>query len=396
MSLTPEQEQAVTERGRDVIVTAGAGSGKTRVLVERYVGLLKDHKIDQLVAVTFTEAAAAEMRGRVREAVMADAGMSAHRQHLDRAIIGTIHSLCLQLLRENPVESGIDPGATVLDENLAQAEILAACRDAIEAAASGEEEGAEAILRLGPYSTRLTLPRMVERRDEIERAFEAMGGDSPREWEVHAKRTLDEFLEPRVAELRGSLAEHCDFLANAQIPGETDTLTPTVTQVLEAIKDPLSGTTEDLVERLRLAAEIESPGGRGTRGAWAHPPKEVRDSVRAIREAHKSLAPFIWNEADAEAMTVLGALQELFRNAVRRYEDKKREQSALDFLDLELKAIELLKAHPGVAASYRSTFRHVLVDEAQDLNPTQDLFLRLLAGVGVEADIARPERFFCG
>ncbi len=396
MNLTPEQEQAVTERGRDVIVTAGAGSGKTRVLVERYVGLLKDHQIDQLVAVTFTEAAAAEMRGRVREAVMADSDMSAHRQNLDRAIIGTIHSLCLQLLRENPVESGIDPGATVLDENLAQAEILAACRDAIEAAASGEEEGAEAILRLGPYSTRLTLPRMVERRDEIERAFEAMGGDTPREWEVHVKRTLDKFLEPRAAELRGSLAEHREFLANAQNPGESDTLTPTVTDVLEALKDPLSGTTEDLVERLRLAAEIESPGGRGTRGAWAYPPKEVRDSVRAIREAHKSLAPFIWNEADAEAMTVLGALRELFRNAVRRYEDKKREQSALDFLDLELKAIELLKAHPGVAASYRSTFRHVLVDEAQDLNPTQDLFLRLLAGVGVEADIARPERFFVG
>ena len=62
MNLTPAQEQAVTERGRDVIVTAGAGSGKTRVLVERYVSLLEDHDIDQLVAVTFTDAAAAEMR----------------------------------------------------------------------------------------------------------------------------------------------------------------------------------------------------------------------------------------------------------------------------------------------------------------------------------------------
>ena len=70
MNLTPEQERAITERGHDVIVTAGAGSGKTRVLVERYVRLLQDHEIEQLVAVTFTDAAAAEMRGRVREAVM--------------------------------------------------------------------------------------------------------------------------------------------------------------------------------------------------------------------------------------------------------------------------------------------------------------------------------------
>ena len=396
MNLTPEQERAVSERGRDVIVTAGAGSGKTGVLVERYVRLLESHEIEQLAAVTFTDAAAAEMRGRVREAVQHRPGLARHRQHLDRAIIGTIHSLCLQVLRENPVEAGIDPGASVLDENLAQAEVFAACRDAIEAAASGEERGAEAILRLGPYITRLTLPQMVERRDEVERAYEAMGGSSPQEWEAHIKRTLDEFLGPRVSKLRKSLADHRDFLASAQIPGESDTLTPTVTDVLEALEDPLSGTLENLVERLHIAAQIESPGNRGTKGAWIYPPKDVRDSVKAIREAHKSLEPFIWNEADVEALRVLDELRELFRNAVRRYEDEKKELSALDFLDLELKAIQLLRTSPNVAHVYRSTFRHILIDEAQDLNPTQKEFLDLLTGEDANEDKGRPERFFVG
>ena len=123
MNLTPEQEQAVTERGRDVIVTAGAGSGKTAVLVERYVSLLEDHEIDQLVAVTFTDAAAAEMRGRVRKAVMSRTELTRHVQYLDRASIGTIHSLCLQMLRDNPVEAGIDPAATVFGEDEAQIEL---------------------------------------------------------------------------------------------------------------------------------------------------------------------------------------------------------------------------------------------------------------------------------
>ena len=198
---------------------------------------------------------------------------------------------------------------------------------------------------------------------------------------------------PRVSKLRKSLADHRDFLASAQIPGESDTLTPTVTDVLEALEDPLSGTLENLVERLHIAAQIESPGNRGTKGAWIYPPKDVRDSVKAIREAHKSLEPFIWNEADVEALRVLDELRELFRNAVRRYEDKKKELSALDFLDLELKAIQLLRTSPNVAHVYRSTFRHILIDEAQDLNPTQKEFLDLLTGEDANEDKGAPSDF---
>ena len=396
MNLTPEQERAITERGHDVIVTAGAGSGKTRVLVERYVSLLEDHEIEQLVAVTFTDAAAAEMRGRVREVVMSREELKRHRQHLDRAIIGTIHSLCLQLLRENPVEAGIDPGATVLDENVAQAEILAACRDAIETAASGEERGTEAILRLGTYITRLTLPQMVERRDDVERAFEAMGGNSPEEWETAIRQTLDAFLRLRIAGLRNSLADHVELLAHAQVPGKSDALTPTVTEVLETIGNPLGGTDEDFIERLSAVSQIDNPGNRGSASAWVETPVDVRASVREARSAFGSIEPFLWNEADVNALRALDELRALFRNAVRRYEDKKAELSALDFLDLELKAIELLRTHPSVAVAYHSTFRHVLVDEAQDLNPTQDEFLRLLTGVSAGLGGKRAERFFVG
>ncbi|MYH41285.1 MAG: AAA family ATPase, partial [Chloroflexi bacterium] len=106
MELTAEQAAVVAARGSDVVVTAGAGSGKTRVLVEHFIGLLADHALPEVVAVTFTEAAAAEMRERVRREVLTRPELSAHRADLDRAAIGTIHSLCLRLLREHPVEAG--------------------------------------------------------------------------------------------------------------------------------------------------------------------------------------------------------------------------------------------------------------------------------------------------
>ena len=101
--LTSEQQTIIDARGRDVFVSAGAGSGKTRVLVERYIKLLGECRIPQIAAVTFTDAAATEMRERVRRQVLARDDLAGHRADLDKAVIGTIHSLCRQLLREHPV-----------------------------------------------------------------------------------------------------------------------------------------------------------------------------------------------------------------------------------------------------------------------------------------------------
>ncbi|MYD35496.1 MAG: AAA family ATPase [Dehalococcoidia bacterium] len=393
MNLTSAQEQAVTERGRDVIVTAGAGSGKTRVLVERYVSLLEDHDIDQLVAVTFTDAAAAEMRGRVRQAVTSRQNLKRHIPHLDHAIIGTIHSLCLQLLRDNPVAAGIDPGATVLDENEAQVELLIACRDAIEAAATGEGPGVEALLWIGVHATREALPRMVERRDEVEGAF---GSDSRPEREAHIKSVLDAHVDGLVRELRPILADHRGFLIHARIPDRIDRLTGTVEAVLEELGDPMAGDNDDLISRLRAVSEIPSPGSVGSRNTWFATPIEVRAVVRELRAAYETVGPFQWNDADVDALDALESLKELFLAACDRYEARKHDLSALDFLDLELKAIALLQESPRTVAAYRSRFRHILVDEAQDLNPPQFRFLELLTGERGDSPESRPERFFVG
>ena len=130
--LTPDQRDAAIERNRDVVVTAGAGSGKTRTLVARYASLLADGLSPRaVVAVTFTEKAAREMRSRVRQALtdlLKQASTEEERQRwiavnseMDAARIGTIHSLCAEILRAHPAEAEIDPKFDVLDEGLAAA-----------------------------------------------------------------------------------------------------------------------------------------------------------------------------------------------------------------------------------------------------------------------------------
>ncbi len=126
MELTPQQANAVTTEGRALIVEAGAGTGKTAVLVERFLHLLHTHPdwpIDSIVAVTFTEKATREMRSRIRlgvEKLAATGGPGSpwqvRRRELDRLQVSTIHGLCARILRENPIAAQIDPRFTVLAE----------------------------------------------------------------------------------------------------------------------------------------------------------------------------------------------------------------------------------------------------------------------------------------
>ena len=174
--LTPEQQAIVADRSRDILVSAGAGSGKTRVLVERYLSLLTECRIPQIAAVTFTDAAATEMRDRVRRAVRERPELAGHRRDLDQAVIGTLHALCRQILREHPVEAGTIAAGRILADDEAEHERVAAALDALEDAAQSRGERARALRELGVYQITEQLPRMVERRDEVRDALDAIPG----------------------------------------------------------------------------------------------------------------------------------------------------------------------------------------------------------------------------
>ena len=124
MAQTPAQTRAIHDHDANLVVVAGAGSGKTYVLVERYLALLERNPswpLSSLVAITFTQKAAGEMRDRVRihvqnRAADGDAIWAQRLAAMDSARIDTIHGLCTAILRGNAAEAGVDPGFEVLDE----------------------------------------------------------------------------------------------------------------------------------------------------------------------------------------------------------------------------------------------------------------------------------------
>ena len=390
MELTAEQRAIIEADASDLAVTAGAGSGKTRVLVERYLRLLRECAIPEIAAVTFTEAAAAEMRQRVRRAVMSEPSLAHHRALLDEAATGTVHSLGLRLLREHPVEAAIDPSAAVLADDEAELLRRTACIEAIDAAAEAGDARTAALRGIGVYHAGIQLPLMVAQRDAVGAAFEAMGADST-EWSARVRAMLDERYGPPQAAIRGRAEETAARIRrDAAIVGEklaavVGDVLPPLAEACEARSwQDFASSLSEARARTRLNVGRRSP-----------PDSDVKDALRDLREVDDEARKLpAWNEHDEPALEALAGLRALFKDALRRYAAAKRAQGALDYLDLELGAVALLRDHPPVAAAVRGRFRHLMVDEAQDINPVQAELLELIASG--DGDGQRPALFLVG
>ena len=396
--LTPQQEAVVADRNADILVSAGAGSGKTRVLVERYVALLAECRIPQIAAVTFTDAAATEMRERVRREVRGRAELACHLRDIDQAVIGTIHSLCLQMLREHPVAAGGVAAARILPDDEAEYERIGAALDALEDAAQSDDGRALAIRELGVFPLSELLPPMIERRDEVRAAFGRLGGATIDDWTRRVRPMLDAALRTAVEEERPELERLIAHLRQAHAEAApSDRLAHQVGHLLAVLGDPLPEDPGELVGALVTLHPLIKLNV-GSKRNWDDLVL-VKTNLRAVRDAAERLqdAPR-WEAFEADALHVTAALQGLFEDACRRYRDRKAERSGCDYLDLELEAIRLLERHPEIAAGYQGRLRHVMVDEAQDLNETQVRLLRLLTGAS-DASASPgtgPHRFLVG
>ena len=389
MSLTAEQDAIVNDVDRDVVVTAGAGTGKTRVLVERYLALLESHRIGEIAAVTFTDAAAAEMRERVRREVMNRDDLKHHRKELDRAVIGTIHSLCLQILREHPVEAGMDPAAVVLSEDEAELELLRACAEALEASAQ-EGRGLVALQEMGVFEVGRALPEMVRRRDEVDQAYQSMPGVSPKQRAEGLHSLMDKGARSVVNEARPMLQEWVADLRLAYAEAGEDVQKERVGRVLDALGDPSTARWNELLQRVVEAkGEINLRGGSARN--WGGNLAEVKELLGRLRHLAAQFQKLPqWNDHDGLALEVLVDLRELFAVACAWYQDYKDRLGGLDYLDLEIRARELLRGHDEIVERYRLRFKHLMVDELQDTNPAQIELLQLLRGAG------GPKAFFVG
>ena len=333
--MNPEQVAAVEAEGV-VFVSAGAGTGKTAVLVERFARAVCDRglDVDSVLVITYTEKAAGELRTRIRARLL-EAGRADLARELDGAWISTIHGLCNRLLRAYPFAADVDPRFRVLDD--AQARVLQseAFGDALEEfCAGGERERLTLLSTYGARSLRRMLTGVYETLRAAGRELVLELGEGP---------GLEELL-PELREAARCLADEGDEAASRALA---------------------------LLDRRTSAELLLDLSDIRIRGERAAAYEEAR---RAVEQA----------ALDELAVRDRDLLQELLDAFARRYALAKERESALDFEDLQLAARDLLRGHEEVRQKEAWRFRAIMVDEFQDTNRLQCELIDLLAEGGAE------------
>ncbi len=390
--LTPAQQRAVAARG-NVLVMAGAGTGKTHTLVERCLNLICQEQVslDEILIVTFTEAAAAEMRERLRAGLEnaahhrpSSVDLSEQLALFDAAHIGTLHSFCFRLLREHFYALGLDPQLAVLDES--QARLLAdetieeqfqshyenddefslAVQDLIRAYGGGRDENIRAlVLRLHHY-----IQTRADAESWLARQLENFSSPEPFQWRDWLAQAVSHWREdwlPVLKSLRAQNIKAAECLAILEqfptglilAPGEcsflfakimaADADYPVRKQTL--LRKPLEDFFEDagFLSSLVVAGKMD-------------PLAEDWDWVRGHMKT----------------------LLQLAKEFSEKFSTRKRADGVVDFQDLEQCAIRLLwnfeKGEPTVIAEgLREKLRFIFVDEYQDINAAQDRIISALS-----------------
>ncbi len=346
----PEQREAITTRAPEVLLEAGAGTGKTGVLVERYCDLIELEGLgpEEILAFTFTDRAGAQLRDRIRSELRrrrlaaadaeAAARLSAIVDGLGGAWITTIHGFCRRLLASHPVAAGIDPSFRVLDRSRSLRAARAAFDTALEEFLAGGEEERETTV--AAYTIEGLRSAVVGAHEELRSSGEAE----------------PELPDPAESDLLGALER------------------------LEREAGPLRETGSPN-QKAKLAAAFELASARAERIPSA-------DELLALC-FNSSKSEFDGYDAALEGATravaeheggrvAYGHVAELVRIFGRRFAEAKAERSGLDFEDLQLLAVRLLGSRTGVRESYSRRFRHILVDEFQDTNVLQLRLVELL------------------
>jgi ATP-dependent helicase/nuclease subunit A len=356
-AFTPEQRRAVDERGRSLFLHANAGSGKTSVLVERFVRAVVDDgmAVDRILAITFTEKAAAELKQRIRERFL-ELGRREDARAAEAAWISTIHGFCSRLLRTHPLTAGIDPEYRVLDQLESERIGIDAFERALEEfLATGAPSDAGARLELLAAYTPGKLEAMVR---TVHSRLRSRGERDPSLPAIDRPAPSGEREAAEVeAALRGALGL-LEGLEGKRVGDER--------RKMRQCLDTLEALGGRLGEPMDFERWVPKAGGVNALKLPA---------FERYREAHRTYLDCCTAARELRDYALLRELLALYH---RHFTALKEERSGLDFEDLELLARDLLDEDPGLRAHYRERFEHVMVDEFQDTNRLQTSILALI------------------
>lgn len=366
-TLMPQQLQIVKTLDRPLFVSAGAGSGKTFTLTRRIVYALSPESgpfvehLDQVLAITFTKDAAAEIRDRVRRALI-DEGMDEEALTVDDAWISTIHGMCSRILRAHALELGIDPEFTVLtdtDELMDQAVEHVLARATAPDAAPELAASLKALYAWypmagegGPFGAGTTIKGLV--RELLELSSQLPGG-------------MDDVRVARGQADTSALAD-----AYRASLGASKAATEKAQVALDAI-DAFEASGKTMADAARLMMSCTMP-----RASKAFPKEQVELLKAEAADAFINIVLACGGPA-------LDALVGLARSVEAEYRALKAAQSALDNNDLLRMAYEALRDYPAIRAAYEGRFKMVMIDEFQDTDQMQVDLIRYLTGAGERA-----------
>lgn len=407
MAWTEEQLAAMQKGGGNLLVAAGAGSGKTAVLIERVLGIITDENepvdVDDLLILTYTNAAAAEMRARLAQALAKrlagqPGSVYLNRQLvlLPRARIMTIHAFCRDLLKENGYMLGLDAKSHIGSDGELALLREKTLDDVFEAAYADENSGLKELLRhycrgIGDENLRELVLRLIEfgqSMPDVAAWLTSLGA-------VYAEGAADIWVAYYAECLAEGLAENAARLHAARRLAEAAGLDKHVTLLaaeagsLAALAERANN-KEALPEVLAALAAMEfknAPPVRAKEGVDI----AAKDRVLALRKRAKEGVSGLLREGRvllsgglaaelAELRPLALALVNLAGQYYQAWQQAKRRAKLLEFADLEHYALDLLqKEDLGVAADLRRRFYEILVDEYQDINEVQEHLLSLLS-----------------
>ncbi len=427
---TEAQRAGIETVGKSLLVSAAAGSGKTTVLAERCVHLICDENsnctVDQLLVVTFTEAAAAEMKSRIasalrkRHATNPSAHLTRQLALIDRAAVGTLHGFCSRLLRQHFHLLGLDPSFIILDQDettLLKTDVVRdlfadrydtedgseSFRSLVDHYGDGRDERlAEQVISAHDTLCSVTDPAlwMMTGRQRIVDAIELPMTDSFLGQEYH--RLVARSLESIRTRCEDAEKRINDFNQFPTYVAHLRELYSIITHWIDVLKNHgVDALVEEVnsLEKLPILPRVTGqPANKDSAKAIVD---DVKDAMKS--GSWRQLATFTeteWKEGLTRILPHVEAFLDLVKEFGERYSAAKNEEGGLDFSDLERFTLRAL-CEPGtlnpspLARAYHRQFRHVLVDEYQDINEVQDAILSLISRECVAKRAGVIPNLFC-
>lgn len=415
MQLTPSQQDAL-DIERHVCVTAGAGSGKTTVLVQRYLKILRKRnvkKLREVVAITFTEKAAAEMKERIVEklsvqetedAIEQDPSLQHLREEMGSAHISTIHAFCAGILREFPFQAGVPANFSII-QNIDQKLLLQQTIKTTlkEIATNAKDEHRTELTRLlqrygGQQKLVDFFADMINQRDVVAQMMREIysnpdDAEIRENWEQQVREELTsaiditDFIQCLKVVLHAAKGKNAEIVRG--LTGRLESLpeqNPNLPEVLSLLKE-----IRDLITTKSGTIAKTDFLGRGTKTTDIETEIDLLvttgKKIQAVPPIRTALLAEIDENTNAETQEItdddflIGTTRDLFtlyERILREYQNIKFSQAKLDFSDLQIKTRDLLKNNEQIRQELLSRHTYYIIDEYQDTNELQYELVMLL------------------